>query len=165
MSANVQSTIEALKSTFGDRVVTSAAASYEASTKQPWSQSCWSSAGAYVKVESAQEVADALAIIKQTGTKFAVRSTGHNFNPGFSSCDETGIVIDLGLLQSREISADRSTAHIGTGNRWGVVYEWLEDNGLSVIGGRDSSVGMGFLIGGMMISHISLCRIMITNGG
>ncbi|CAH0050919.1 unnamed protein product [Clonostachys solani] len=144
MSANVQSTIEAFRSIFGDRVITSAAASYEASTNQPCS------AGAYVKVESAQEVADVLAIIKQTGTKFAVRSTGHNFNPGFSSCDETGIVIDLSLLQSREISADRSIAHIGAGNRWGVVYEWLEENGLSVIGGRDPSVGMGFLIGGGM---------------
>jgi hypothetical protein len=44
-----------------------------------------------------------------------------------------------------------------------VVYEWLEEDGLSVIGGRDSSVGMGFLIGGTMLSHIALCRIMITN--
>lgn len=96
MSANVQSTMKALKSTFGDRVITSAAASYKALTNQPWSQNCWSSAGVYINVESAQEVADPLAIIKQTGT--AVRSTGHNFNPGFSSCDETGIVIDLSSL-------------------------------------------------------------------
>jgi len=38
---------------------------------------------------------------------------------------------------------------LGTGNRWGNVYQWLEERGLMVVGGRDGGVGVGgFTLGG-----------------
>ena len=43
---------------------------------------------------------------------------------------------------------------IGTGNRWGAVYEYAAQNGVNVVGGREPMVGVGgFLLGGIY----SLC--------
>jgi FAD/FMN-containing dehydrogenase len=39
--------------------------------------------------------------------------------------------------------------HAGPGNRWGSVYKYLQEQGLSPIGGREVQVGLGgFLTGG-----------------
>ncbi|OGM43634.1 hypothetical protein ABOM_008567 [Aspergillus bombycis] len=70
------------------------------------------------------KLTEALAIVKQTGSKFAIHTTGHNLNAGFSSAEETTISLDLG----REIPG-------------GDVYAWLEEQKLSAIGGRDQQEG------------------------
>lgn len=62
---------------------------------------------------------------------------------------EGGITIDLVRLDGIELSEDGETASIGPGNRWGKVYEFLEERGRVVVGGRVSNVGVGgFLLGG-----------------
>jgi FAD/FMN-containing dehydrogenase len=56
-------------------------------------------------------------------------------------------------IREVEVSEDRGTTRVGTGLRWGEVYEALEPQGLTVVGGRDSGVGVGgFLLGGEFIS-------------
>ncbi|KAI4600955.1 hypothetical protein KJ359_013118 [Pestalotiopsis sp. 9143b] len=98
--------------------------------------------------KTTEEVAQVLAIVKQTGTKFAIRATGHNPNPGFSNVDGTGIVIDLGGLKSLSLT-DEGILQAGAGITWGKVYAWLEERQLSATGGRESAVGIsGFLLGG-----------------
>ncbi|KAL3461810.1 6-hydroxy-D-nicotine oxidase [Aspergillus heterothallicus] len=149
VSAAVQSICDALP----ERIVTAAAQpDFNALTNKPWSSTCWQAAAAYIFPEDAGEVATALKAIRQAGIKFVVRSTGHNPNPGFSSIGSDGVVIDVGKLQSRELvdgeNGNRKVARVGAGNRWGAVYEWVEEHGLSVVGGRDPDVGMGLLIGG-----------------
>ncbi|ODA81015.1 hypothetical protein RJ55_03976 [Drechmeria coniospora] len=133
------------------KVVTPEAASdYEACKIAAWSQTCWTPAAGYIQVKSTQELAEALGAIKKTGIKFAVRTTGHNPNPGFSSVDETAVVVDIRQLQSRDLTSD-GIAQVGPGNTWGEVYAWLEEQKLSAIGGRDQQVGLGgFLLGGGM---------------
>ncbi|PWY88422.1 6-hydroxy-D-nicotine oxidase [Aspergillus heteromorphus CBS 117.55] len=127
---------------------------YQAAVSRPWSQTCWIPAAAYVYLSSVQELIQALAIVRKTGTKFAIRTTGHNPNAGFSSAGETAVVLDISQLKSKElITADEgvTVAQFGAGNTWGDVYHWLEERGLSAIGGRDSQVGLGgFLLGGGM---------------
>ena len=59
-----------------------------------------------------------LRIISRTGSKFSVRSTGHNPNPGFSSVDESGIVIDLSSFNTKALQDD-GTLQAGAGTRWG----------------------------------------------
>ena len=60
-----------------------------------------------------------------------------------------GITIDLQYLDMRELSEDKQTAFVGSGNRWGAVYKWLDPMDLTVIGGRENRVGVGgFLLGG-----------------
>ncbi|RAL10134.1 FAD-binding oxidoreductase [Aspergillus homomorphus CBS 101889] len=103
---------------------------YQAAVSSPWSQTCWIPAAGYIYLSSVQELIEALAIVRKTGTKFAIRTTGHNPNAGFSSADETAVLV--------------------TTNE-GEVYAWLEERGLSAIGGRDPQVGLGgFLLGGGM---------------
>ena len=72
----------------------------------------------------------------------------HNSNAGFSSADESAIVLDIRQLQSKELTSE-GVAHFGSGNTWGDMYAWLEEQNLSAIGGRDQQVGLGgFLLGG-----------------
>lgn len=142
----------------GQITLPDATSAFEAESQVPWSQSCWQSAAAYIQLKSAEDVSQALTIVKKTGTKFAVRSTGHNPNVGFSSVDGEGVVLDIRQLQSKELDAE-GVARCGAGNTWGEVYSWLEEKNLSAIGGRDRQVGLaGFLLGGKWPIYINTSR-------
>lgn len=81
-----------------------------------------------------------------------IRSGGHNANPGFSSVDESGVVLDLRELRSVVLQPEKDVASVGPGAVWAEVYEELEKDGLTVVGGRVSEVGVGGLIlGGSLI--------------
>ena len=95
---------------------------------------------------SAAEVSKALTIVRFFQTKFSVRSGGHSPNPGWSSVNDTGILIDLQRINQFAISADKSVVSLGPGLRWGDVYDALDPYGVSVIGGRIPHVGVGGLI-------------------
>lgn len=141
--------VQRLQDALPGQVTIPGATSFETKVQTPWSQACWQSAAAYVELKSPEDVSKALVIIKETGDKFAVRATGHNPNPGFSSVGESGVVLDIRPLQSKDLDAD-GTARCGAGCTWGEVYSWLEDQQRSAIGGRDRNVGLaGFLLGGM----------------
>ncbi|KAI5926035.1 hypothetical protein F4810DRAFT_708117 [Camillea tinctor] len=141
---------QALKAAFPGRVITAvdSTSKYETERTRAWSQTCWTSAAAYVHLTSAQEVADALAIIKKTGSKFVIRTTGSNPNPGFSSIDDAGVVLDLSQINSKSLDSD-NVLRAGAGCTWGEVYAFLEEKKRSVTGARDETVGLGgFLLGG-----------------
>ncbi|EHA18968.1 hypothetical protein ASPNIDRAFT_42784 [Aspergillus niger ATCC 1015] len=148
--------LDQLRSIFPDDstdkvVINESTDKYQAAVTCPWSQTCWTPAAAYVYLSTVQELTKALAIVQETGTKFAVRTTGHNPNAGFSSAGEAAVVLDIRQLRSKELLSDQGIARFGSGNTWGEVYAWLEERGLSAIGGRDSQVGLGgFLLGGGM---------------
>ncbi|KAI1392342.1 uncharacterized protein F4822DRAFT_441357 [Hypoxylon trugodes] len=149
--ARATAVVDLLKSAFSGRVITPDKTSeYETQRDYPWYvQTCWAPAAAYIQPSSAQEVAEILAVIVKTGSKFAIRTGGHNPNSGFSSVDGAGIVIDLRQLNSLSLDKEKGALHVGAGSSWGDVYSYLEDNGLSAIGGRDTLVGLaGFLLGG-----------------
>ncbi|KAI9147046.1 FAD-dependent monooxygenase yanF [Paramyrothecium foliicola] len=150
MSTNLAKALDDLEMAFPGRVTTAKSEGYTAAVTKAWSQTCWEEAAAYVYLQTAVEVSQALLLLEQTATKFAIRTTGHNPNSGFSSVDKLGIVIDIGQMKTRALSAD-GIASVGAGNTWGEVYSWLEDNKRSAIGGRDQQVGVaGFLLGGGM---------------
>ena len=153
MPTNAQATLKQLQATLPGKVITpDDEAKFKTSTQRPWSQTCWTPAAGYVQPETIDQLKDILAAIRENKCPFAVRSTGHNPNAGFSSVDETGIVIDLSQLRGMELGAN-SVAKVGAGHKWGEVYAWLEEQGLSAIGGRDPEVGLGgFLLGGIL-SH------------
>jgi FAD/FMN-containing dehydrogenase len=75
-----------------------------------------------------------------------------------------GITIDLRGLDSMSLEdregddGEEPTLMVGTGKKWGEVYEFLEDDGreLTVVGGRDSMIGVGgFVLGGKFQWRIS----------
>lgn len=150
MAANAAAACDLLKTAFPGRVTTPDATSeFKAALEGAWSQTCWEPAAGYVSLNSAEDVVKALAIVKKTGSKFAVRASGHNPNPGFSSAGETAVVLDIRQLRSKALGAD-GIARVGAGSTWGEVYAWLEEQGRSAIGGRDAQVSLGgFVLGGI----------------
>jgi FAD/FMN-containing dehydrogenase len=54
---------------------------------------------------------------------------------GASNADG-GITINLKHLDTLELSEDGQTARVGPGQRWGRVYEFFEEKGKVVVGGR-----------------------------
>ncbi|KAI1099513.1 6-hydroxy-D-nicotine oxidase [Jackrogersella minutella] len=157
------SACELLRSNFSGRVITSNDPQYEIQKNHPWCQNCWLPATCFVQPSDTHDVADALKIVRKTGVKFAVRSGGHNFNPGFSSLGKYGVLLDLKGLKLLHIGDD-GVLQVGAGNTWGDVYSFLEDRGLSAIGGRQSDVGIsGYLLGGGMTAFPNLHGIAVDN--
>lgn len=159
MTTITAAAISQLKSTLpDDRIITPDTASYNTAVTTPWSQTCWTPAASYIYPSNTQELASALSIIIKIGCRFAIQTTGHNPNAGFSNADQTGVVLNLRRLRSMDIDPgsgsglDGAIARVGAGCTWGEVYSWLEEKKLSAIGGRDQQVGLGgFLTGGTSI--------------
>ena len=115
----------------------------------------WLPAACYIKVQSPIEVAVALKIVTFLDSKFAVRGAGHNANPGFSSIDQSGVLIDMRGLNSITLSKDKKIASVGPGTSWDKVYEYLEKQQLTVVGGRVKDVGVGgVVLGGACCSFM-----------
>lgn len=163
MATGTAAALDQLRTIFPNKVVTPDIESeYQAAVATPWSQTCWTPAAGYMYLSNVQELTETLAIVKKTGVKFTIRTTGHNPNVGFSSADKTAVVLDIRQLQSKELGSD-GVARIGSGSTWGEVYAWLEKQKLSAIGGRDQQVGLGgFLLGG--IYHDSKKRVSLGFG-
>lgn len=93
----------------------------------------------------------AVLVSRLTQCPFAVRSGGHSDIPGASNI-AGGVTIDLSKMKLLQVSADKKITQTGPGNRWGDVYKYLDPQGLTVIGGRESGVGVGGLVlGGMYL--------------
>ncbi|KAI1408776.1 FAD-binding domain-containing protein [Hypoxylon sp. FL1857] len=131
---------------------------YQDFEDENYSAACRLPAACIVNPRSTQEVSTVIKILSQTGTKFAVRSGGHNYIPGFASVDEGGVLISLSNLNSTVLSEDKKTAKIGPGNRWQAVYETLVPQGLTVVGGRVGPVGVGGLMLGGGLSYFATQR-------
>jgi FAD/FMN-containing dehydrogenase len=97
---------------------------------------------------SAEDVKTILNIVKDAQCHFAIKSGGHSRFKGASNA-EGGVTIDLVRLNNIKLSADKKSVTIGAGLRWAEVYRSLETEGLTVLGGRVSTVGVGgILLGG-----------------
>ncbi|CAK1363564.1 Bifunctional solanapyrone synthase [Cercospora beticola] len=109
----------------------------------------------FVLPTTAQDVAAVVKAAKKAQCPFAVKGGGHTFFAGANSIQD-GISIDLQQLNQVTVNKDGS-ASIGPGNRWGRVYETLDPLGLTVMGGRVSTVGVGGLLvsGGLSFLHPS----------
>lgn len=98
---------------------------------------------------NANELSTTMKVVTALMTKFAVRSGGHKDSPGFSSIGSDGVLISLQNLNQLQMSADKKIATVGPGNRWDEVYDFAAKYGVSVVGGRQPTVGVGgFLLGG-----------------
>ncbi|CAL1714340.1 unnamed protein product [Somion occarium] len=94
-----------------------------------WASSSSDLAACAVEPGSAQDVGIILQILGANQTPFAVKGGGHASNPGFSSTS--------------------GTVDVGAGLVWDDVYATLEPQGVNVVGGRVTGVGVaGFTLGG-----------------
>lgn len=115
-------------------------------------QECQVAPACIARPRNVDELCVAIKIIKHeydqrddgSGGLFAIRSGGHSPVANAASI-KNGVLIDMGLFCEVAPSEDGSSVVIGTGARWGEVYDILEKRGLAVVGGRSSEVGVGGL--------------------
>ncbi|PVH97976.1 FAD-binding domain-containing protein [Periconia macrospinosa] len=109
--------------------------------------------------ESPQDISGALKILTSTRTKFAVRGGGHMPIEGAANTEE-GVLIAMTKINQIEVTQFKGTqvALLGSGNRWGPVYEKLAAQGLTVTGGRYYPVGVGGQPLGGGISYFNSAR-------
>jgi hypothetical protein len=141
---------------FGDQVLTPSKSTFDEAKQKNWSKTCWLPAACIMKLANTVEVTLALKVVTFMRCKFAVRSAGHNSNPGCSSIGASGVLLDLSLLKDIVLSKDREVASLGPAALWDEVYEELEKHSLTVAGGRASGVGVGGLVTGGMYYTLML---------
>lgn len=116
---------------------------------------CWLTSNCILQPDSALDVSKAVLISSFLGSKFSVRSGGHNPNFGFSSIGKEGMLIDLSRLNDVTLSPDGTRAAVGPGSRWGSVYKTLSSSGKMAVGGRANDIGVGGLLLGGGLSYWS----------
>lgn len=119
-------------------------------------------------------MSSAIQILTNGQCKFAVKSGGHNANPGANSIDG-GISIDLKRLNATKLAADRSYVTLESGITWGNAYHAFEAEKIAFPGGICEDVGVGGLaVGGgqslfqaskgWVVDNILRYEIVLANG-
>ncbi|KAL0778115.1 hypothetical protein CaCOL14_005768 [Colletotrichum acutatum] len=97
--------------------------------------------------EKSYEVAPLIQCAKTSGIKAVPRTGGHHFL-GYSALQDA-LVIDITHIDYVNIAADKKTATVGAGIRFGALYTALGQQGLDWTGGICPTVGIsGFLSAG-----------------
>ena len=118
-------------------------------TTQNRSATCQTLPRCILSPSTALEVGHVLKIARFVNATFAIRSGGSNPNRGWANTNGDGLLIDLHRLNKIELSNDNQTVKVGPGNRWLPVYQALETAGVTVLGGRTPTPGVGgVLLGG-----------------
>ncbi|KAI1164578.1 hypothetical protein F5B18DRAFT_250054 [Nemania serpens] len=103
--------------------------------------------------EDAEDVSLTLKIVRETGSRFAIKAAGHNTNDFFSSVED-GVLIDLTHMAGKSYDESTTLATYEPGSSWGELYEYYLQYGRTVVGGRVYDVGTGLALGGGM-SYLS----------
>ncbi|KAI1127655.1 hypothetical protein F5Y10DRAFT_292692 [Nemania abortiva] len=149
---------------FGSQFISQSASDYEELIEVNWSSACWFEPRCIIQPTTTHDVSRAMVIITYFGTKFTIRSGGHNPNPGFAGIGGEGVLIDMSRMTNISLSQDGSVASIGPGNRFGAVDEALNTLGKTVHAGRIDWVGVGgYFLGGGLTYFNSLYGIAADN--
>ncbi|KAL4733789.1 hypothetical protein BDV11DRAFT_175363 [Aspergillus similis] len=154
-------------SSIGDKVVFPGDAAYRASVTSYWAVNVQLEPTCIVQPHSADDVSVAVQTLTGAGgdspCKFAVRSGGHMTWAGSNNI-ETGVTIDLSLMNSTIYDEEAKIASILPGSRWEAVYKTLEEYNVVVTGGRTGPVGVGgFLLGGGNSFHAARVGLACDN--
>ena len=91
---------------------------------------------------SAGHVSKGVRLLVANSCKFAIKAGGHNPIPGANNIDG-GVSVDLGLLNSTILSADRRVVSLGAGGHWGAAYDTFASDGIIFPGGLCGGTGIG----------------------
>ena len=69
---------------------------------------------------------------------------------------QDGVTIDLRALRSVDVSTNRKTVSVGAGTTWGSVDEILDQQNLSIVGGRFDTVGVGGLVSRIQMASAAI---------
>lgn len=137
--ANITAACSALNAALPDRVTYPGQSAYNTEMQNYWNEGLKSDTpNCIVQPESAQEVSTAITLIGQPqyqGVPFAVKSGGHDPNPGHAAID-SGVIIALSQLNGTTYDAANNVAYVKPGGRWSDVIEALDPYDVTVVGGR-----------------------------
>jgi hypothetical protein len=106
------------------------------------------------KPEKAVDVSTLVLLSRLTQCPFAVRSGGHSAFACSSSVDG-GVTVTFEKMKQITLSEDKKIAAIEPGNLWYDIYTNLQNDNLTVVGGRVSAIGIGGLTTGGGISFFA----------
>ncbi|KHN94103.1 FAD-binding, type 2 [Metarhizium album ARSEF 1941] len=115
---------------------------YDRLVNARWSETAVLHPACVVVPEHSKDVSAALKALVRHGCKFAVKSGGHNANPGANSISK-GVSVDLSRLNLTSLAADRSHVKLGSGVTWGQAYDAFDGTGIGFPGGICEDVGVG----------------------
>ena len=128
------------------RLVTPTSATYE-NDRLGWDKYFSTYPSVICYVQNTDDVANALAWSRETGTAMRVRAGGHCLE-GWNSVTG-GITIDVSSLKSIKLDKENMTATVGTGVNQGELWAALAGTGLGFPTGEADTVGLGgVLLGG-----------------
>jgi FAD/FMN-containing dehydrogenase len=121
----------------------------QARTEAIWNGAITRQPALIVRPVSAQDVATALAFIRQSGVDATVRGGGHN-GAGNAVADGA-VMIDLSRMKGVRVDAAARRAYVGGGASWASLDAATAPHGLAVVGGTVSHTGVAGLTlsGGM----------------
>ncbi|KAG7424939.1 Bifunctional solanapyrone synthase [Fusarium oxysporum f. sp. raphani] len=133
---------------YPDQVITSPSSAFKYAQLEYWNGPQRNTAPAcFFQPTSANQVQAAIKEVTKVQCPFSIKGSGHSSNFDGSSI-EGGFQFDLINIAHHDIISDGRSVKIGPGNRWGPLFSFLEEHGLTVAGGRDSGVGAsGFIFG------------------
>ncbi|KAH7069218.1 FAD binding domain-containing protein [Paraphoma chrysanthemicola] len=139
----------------GEQLLSEGSSEYEAFTSAYWSAQQGSlNPSCVFKPSKTVDVSTLVLIARLYQCPFVVKGGGHAAWAGASSIED-GITVSLENFKQTIVAADKKTVNVGPGLRWVDVYKAVEKDGLSVVGGRMSPVGVPGLVLGGGISHFS----------
>ncbi|KPM39395.1 hypothetical protein AK830_g7156 [Neonectria ditissima] len=99
--------------------------------------------------KSADHVSTAVKILNQyPSVKFTVKSGGHDPNPDHATVPN-GVLISMRDISGASYDSEKNVAYVKPGGEWNEVISSLEEESVTVVGGRLGIVGVGgFLLQG-----------------
>jgi hypothetical protein len=89
-----------------------------------------------VLAETSQAVSTVVKILNKNPTvKFAIKSGGHDPNPGHSNIQD-GVLLSLTKMKGAKYDAGKNVAYVGPGGHWNDVIGDLAASNVTVVGGR-----------------------------
>lgn len=152
-------TCHRLKLQYNDSIILPDQTQYIKLADENWSQTAWATPSCIFRPENASEVQRGVRILASRQTPFAIRSGGHLPSP-FGANINSGVLIDLSRLTTLKFDLAEETVTIGSGLRWGDVYDGLAQYNRTAVGGRLLDIGVGGLILGSTGALLSLSPIL-----
>lgn len=107
-----------------------------------WSNTSILSPGCIFRPSRVDQLSAVVKVLGAGTCPFAVKSGGHNPNPGANDING-GISIDMRDLNQMVLAPDRSFVSLGVGARWLDAYRAFANDGVSFPGGLCGTTGIG----------------------
>ncbi|KAI1329093.1 putative FAD-binding oxidoreductase [Xylariaceae sp. FL0255] len=143
-----------LLSALGSEVVLPTNYQYQNLSEENWVQTAWASPTCILQLKTAQQVSLAVKHLVAHNISFAIRSGGHSPSPLAANIND-GVLFDMSGFSAVDYQPSQGVAVVGTGLRWGDVYDQLDKDNVTVVGGRILEVGVGGLTLGSGLSYLS----------